>query len=100
MTIISPVELVRTRVQGGTKGLRLVLKDLAVIVEQKGMKSLWRGLTASLWRDVPFSALYWFSFESFKTRITKAFPRRTYSQELWSSFLAGSTSGIVYCHLT
>ena len=40
-----------------------VLRDS---VRQRGLGTLWRGLAPTLWRDVPFSGLYWRGFEASK----------------------------------
>jgi hypothetical protein len=41
-----------------------ILRKLAV---QEGIRSLWRGMVPLLWRDVPFSALYWSAAETTRT---------------------------------
>ena len=67
-TLVSPIELVRTRIQAshGPGGL---LAGLRAVLVQGGLHSLWGGLAATLWRDVPFSCLYWFSYEALKRRM-------------------------------
>ncbi|UKZ75297.1 hypothetical protein TrVFT333_002975 [Trichoderma virens FT-333] len=40
------------------------------MVATHGYTSLWRGLTLTLWRDVPFSGLYWWGYESIRSRIS------------------------------
>jgi solute carrier family 25 protein 39/40 len=57
--------------------------------------SLWRGLGSTIARDAPFSAIYWFSIETIKSRISSRWPIDTYPKELASSFISGSTSGII-----
>lgn len=37
-------------------------------VKTEGIFSLWRGLGATLMRDVPFSAIYWTGYEALKRR--------------------------------
>lgn len=81
-TITAPLELVRTRLQadGGMRGhgvhaeceraarratgwLTIATKAM---VEKGGIRALWQGLGPTLWRDVPFSALYWLVAERTK----------------------------------
>jgi solute carrier family 25 protein 39/40 len=56
-SIISPIELVRTRMQSseGPRTVREELSRLSGMVRTSGFNSLWRGLGSTLWRDVPFS---------------------------------------------
>lgn len=70
---VSPVELFRTRMQarpggatgaGGAGSFRETLAGVREMVERSGYRSLWRGLGLTLWRDVPFSALYWWGYEA------------------------------------
>ncbi|KAG1240642.1 hypothetical protein G6F68_017460 [Rhizopus microsporus] len=65
VTMISPIELFRTRLQAsvGTEGFRYVLEGVKEMVVKDGPRALWRGLPPTLWRDVPFSAIYWMGYE-------------------------------------
>jgi solute carrier family 25 protein 39/40 len=40
------------------------MQGMRDLVATQGIPSLWRGLTLTLWRDVPFSAIYWWGYES------------------------------------
>jgi solute carrier family 25 protein 39/40 len=72
-TLIAPVELVRTRTQAHQHApYSVVFRDLSQAIHEYGWRSLWRGLTPTLWRDVPFSALYWMSYEGLKRYLTDA----------------------------
>lgn len=94
-TLVSPLELVRTNLQSTPKSwdnphtLRSVLASVRVLVQEQGVRSLWRGLGPSLWRDVPFSGLYWASYESWKS-----FFHRRGQSGAWIAFICGATSGI------
>jgi solute carrier family 25 protein 39/40 len=70
-TVVSPLELLRTRMQfqGRDLGrLKVVAGDLFREIRVKGLVPLWRGLSLTLWRDVPFSAVYWLILENLRTR--------------------------------
>jgi solute carrier family 25, member 39/40 len=68
---ISPIEMFRTRIQASTSTSSAghfadTLKGIGDMVQTQGYTSLWRGLTLTLWRDVPFSGFYWLGYETFK----------------------------------
>jgi solute carrier family 25 protein 39/40 len=84
---------------------------LKEMVSNEGYHSLWRGLTLTLWRDVPFSALYWWGYEYGRKRLTVARHQAatlsghpvkdlTHTQLLEDSFLAGATSGAIAAFVT
>jgi len=125
--VVSPVEMFRTRMQASnssssTGHFRETLGGLKEMVQSHGYTSLWRGLTLTLWRDVPFSGLYWWGYESIRGLLTDARekargrqlettgPRsrarsRSQSREdhtltLTDSFIAGASSGAVASILT
>lgn len=66
---VSPIEMLRTRMQAShpstttTSVLRETIAGLQEMVGTDGYRSLWRGLSLTLWRDVPFSAFYWWGYE-------------------------------------
>jgi solute carrier family 25 protein 39/40 len=45
------------------------LKELKDLIRTGGVKSLYRGVVPTLWRDVPFSAIYWLGVEQFRSRL-------------------------------
>ncbi|KAL6852006.1 mitochondrial carrier domain-containing protein [Trichoderma novae-zelandiae] len=74
-TAVSPIELIRTRMQAAsgastTNHLVETFDGIRSMVATHGYTSLWRGLTLTLWRDVPFSGLYWWGYESIRSRLT------------------------------
>ena len=42
------------------------------MTKTQGYTSLWRGLTLTMWRDVPFSGIYWWGYEAVRNIITDA----------------------------
>jgi solute carrier family 25, member 39/40 len=127
---VGPIEMFRTRMQAAhmtttaAGHFRETLQSMVDTVESKGARSLWTGLTLTLWRDVPFSALYWWGYESGRNilsnvretargreRIIGRSPdawkrrRRSRSEEnhaetLVDSFVAGAASGAVAAFVT
>ncbi|KAI9834949.1 MAG: hypothetical protein M1819_002672 [Sarea resinae] len=68
--VVSPIEMFRTRLQAAhhshtPSGLfKETLSGLHEMVHTQGYTSLWRGLTLTFWRDVPFSGIYWWGYET------------------------------------
>ncbi|PYH43159.1 putative mitochondrial carrier protein [Aspergillus saccharolyticus JOP 1030-1] len=73
---ISPIEMFRTRLQAtpgtGAGHFKATLEGLHQMVHANGYSSLWRGLTLTMWRDVPFSGLYWWGYEEVKSYFIEA----------------------------
>ncbi|KAK0391616.1 hypothetical protein NLU13_1116 [Sarocladium strictum] len=73
-TAVSPIELVRTRMQAASGKSGSVLSEtfagVREMVGAHGYASLWRGLTLTLWRDVPFSGIYWWGYETMRAKLT------------------------------
>lgn len=67
-TAISPLELFRTRLQAAGAGSTFAdtVAGVRGMVAREGVASLWRGLGLTLWRDVPFSGVYWLGYEAIK----------------------------------
>lgn len=43
-----------------------VARDLAKVFQEEGVAALWRGVGTTMWRDVPFSMVYWLGYENLK----------------------------------
>jgi solute carrier family 25 protein 39/40 len=131
---VSPIEMFRTRMQathsqpkGSTASVSYfkdTAKGMREMIGEKGVRSLWTGLTLTLWRDVPFSAIYWWGYEAMRNQLTDAressrgrsridgrspnaqrLRSRSRSQEdhtatLVDSFIAGATSGAIAAFVT
>ena len=50
-------------------------------MSEGGVPALWRGLEPTLWRDVPFSGVYWFAYEAGKRELE----RRRWPEDIQST---------------
>jgi len=69
-TVTAPLELIRTRqasLIGESQAAPGLWGEFRIIIKTEGVGALFTGLGPTLWRDVPFSAIYWFSLERFKS---------------------------------
>ncbi|KAF2758140.1 mitochondrial carrier [Pseudovirgaria hyperparasitica] len=132
--VVNPIEMFRTRMQAATHVktsagyFRETMHNMRSMVAKEGPTSLWRGLTLTLWRDVPFSAFYWWGYETGRNALTdirgraqaKADGRdfirgsgdarvrrrsesrghQNHSTTLVDSFIAGGTSGAIAAFVT
>ena len=110
-SVISPIEMFRTRMQaatsGGTGVFAETLLGLRKMVKAEGYTSLWRGLTLTMWRDVPFSGIYWWGYEAIRNGLTefrepaplgnrpgsRSRGDENHATTFVDSFLAGAVSG-------
>ncbi|KAJ1939140.1 Carrier protein, mitochondrial [Linderina pennispora] len=91
-----------------THDLRTVMRGVSSEIGHSGLGTLWRGLVPTLWRDVPFSAIYWFGYEQWSHRVfAPIFYGRQHSSgasdtltRLMTSFCSGAASGIVAAIIT
>jgi len=85
---VGPIEMFRTRMQathntpGKSGNFVETLQGLKEMTNQKGYRSLWTGLTLTLWRDVPFSALYWWGYEYGRDALRNRQPHRQAAEAL------------------
>ena len=65
------------------------------LIESQGLFSLWRGLSATILRDVPFSCIYWANYELMKKKLMKE------SEPTFAiSFVCGAIAGAVAAVIT
>lgn len=64
-------------------------KALNAMLQTEGVVGLWRGLGPTVFRDVPFSGVYWAIYESLKVHNNVTVPT------FWFSFFGGAVSGSV-----
>lgn len=96
VTIVSPLELVRTKMQSQKMPWSDVHKCLTELVKAQGVKGLWNGYTATLLRDVPFSALYWPLYEQSKAIMNMyTSSRDSFLVNFGSGAIAGSVASTV-----
>ena len=72
-TVISPLELIRTKMQSRASTLGIWASIRADVRQHGGVGGLWRGLGPTLLRDVPFSAMYWGGYEACKRALAPVF---------------------------
>lgn len=110
-SVISPIEMFRTRMQAftskGTSVFSETLSGLGKMVQTQGYTSLWRGLTLTMWRDVPFSGFYWWGYEGLKHEFKTlrgmnplSSHKENHTTIFIDSFIAGAGSGAVASIIT
>lgn len=96
----APLEYMRTREASltGTQGPSSMFK----IVQTEGFRSLYRGLAPTLWRDVPFSAIYWVCIEELRVmwRVEGGGAPTSVSEQFGQSFVNGLIAGTVSASCT
>lgn len=123
--VTSPLELVRTRQAMGNVGnlrhkngnvgvstsssnSRNFLQELRYIVRSEGgIFSLWNGLGPTLWRDVPFSAIYWLGVERIRGSLNERWHKsHGYEHQIpamttaYHSFVSGALAGMIAAGFT
>jgi solute carrier family 25, member 39/40 len=98
-SITAPFEYLRTRQASSVGQNQLALglwQEFRFIVKTEGFRSLYRGLWPTLWRDVPFSAIYWFVLEKMKAKWIARFEgRMSPVQQAGTAFVNGAVSGMI-----
>ncbi|XP_028985661.1 probable mitochondrial glutathione transporter SLC25A40 [Betta splendens] len=92
-TVISPLELIRTKLQAQKQSYGELTVCIRSAIENEGWLSLWRGLGPTLLRDVPFSALYWYNYEKGKSWLCEWYNTREPTFTI--TFLSGAVSGSI-----
>ncbi|XP_041989104.1 solute carrier family 25 member 40-like isoform X2 [Aricia agestis] len=97
VTIVSPLELIRTKMQSKKLTYSEVTVALRQVLKYEGVRGLFRGLESTLLRDVPFSGIYWTMFESTKLFFNK--PDSEKNSFLFN-FFCGSVAGSIAAFVT
>ena len=96
----APLEYMRTREASlsGPNNNNTATTSLRQLIRTQGFKSLYRGLAPTLWRDVPFSAIYWLVIEELRLvwkRQGVGSPPTNVSQQFVQSFVNGLIAGTI-----
>lgn len=102
-SVVSPLELLKTRLQSiqapqNKSAMGFALNSIRDIIKLDGCRSLWSGLGLTLWRDVPFSSIYWLVVEAMRSRSLKSL--QTHSEKFMESFISGIVGGVVASLIT
>ena len=97
VTAVSPLELVRTKMQSQKMQFSEVKEALKITVKSEGILGLWKGFMPTLYRDVPFSALFWPFYEVSKKFCTKS---RLLKEDFSTHFVSSAAAGTVACAIT
>ena len=99
VTAVSPLELIRTKVQSEKidyKQIRLAVSDA---IRNNGILTLYRGWVSTVWRDVPFTMIYWFNYERFKALLIKRKVGASHLDNV-DTFLCGACAGSLSAFIT
>lgn len=109
VTVISPLELFKIRLQSAVYSpcssiFSTVVTGIQDMVKIQGFQSLWKGLSPTLWRDVPFSGFYWLGYERIKF-LLNTYPGpfknlKPGTSEFLNSFFSGGISGAIAALIT
>jgi len=101
-TVVAPFELIRVRTmnlnagEGGGVKRTSILQEANKLIAAGGVRNLWSGLAASLWRDVPFSGIYWYAAESCRGGMYESIPQpHSNATTFMVEFAAGAASGTI-----
>ncbi|KFQ65408.1 Solute carrier family 25 member 40, partial [Phaethon lepturus] len=98
VTVMSPLELIRTRMQYRKLSYKQLYTCISSKVATDGWFSLWRGWSSTVLRDVPFSAMYWYNYERFKKMMCKEVG--AHEPTFFIAFTSGAASGSIAAVIT
>jgi solute carrier family 25, member 39/40 len=107
VALTCPLELLRTRIQAqapaaaGAARLRSyggLVDALRAALRDGGVRALWTGLAPQLWRDVPYSALFWPLAERLRLLVGAASGRDASGPQI--NFAVGAMAAVVAAALT
>ncbi|KAM9387506.1 mitochondrial glutathione transporter SLC25A40 [Phaethornis superciliosus] len=98
VTVMSPLDLIRTRMQYRRLSYKQLYTCISSKVATDGWFSLWGGWSSTVLRDIPFSAMYWFNYETFKKMLCKEVGAQ--EPTFLIAFTSGAASGSIAAVLT
>ncbi|CAF1303251.1 unnamed protein product [Rotaria sordida] len=96
VTAVSPFELIRTKMQSEKVPNRQLFHLFRTSLAEEGPRVLWKGLLPTIWRDIPFSMIYWFNYETFRAYAVRS--NRTV--DAYTTFFCGALAGSLAATLT
>ncbi|XP_043262162.1 solute carrier family 25 member 40-like isoform X1 [Colletes gigas] len=87
-SLVSPLELIRTKMQSQKLSYPEIMQALKTVMKNNGIFGLWMGLSSTLLRDVPFSAIYWLNYETIKQNFGGS--NQSFTFNLAAGAMAGS----------
>lgn len=87
VTVVNPLELIRTKMQSEKMSYTEVGGAFKKMINEVGVRGLFKGLFPTIMRDAPFSSIYWSSYETYKRLKGITQPG------LIDSFIGGGISG-------
>ncbi len=98
VTAISPIELIRTKIQSERLNYSNVFRFVKEAIRENGIGTLYRGWAPTVLRDVPFSMVYWVCYETGKTELLKR--QKKDSLDSITTFGCGAFAGSIAATLT
>ncbi|NXN74661.1 S2540 protein, partial [Himantopus himantopus] len=103
VTVVSPLELIRTRMQYRNLSYNQLYTCISSKVATDGWFSLWRGWSSTVLRCTFLSffltlAIYWYSYERFKKMMCKEFG--AHESTFFIAFTSGAASGSIAAVIT
>ncbi|CCK72406.1 Mtm1p KNAG_0K00380 [Huiozyma naganishii CBS 8797] len=102
-TTVAPLELLKTKFQSIPRSSERVraaaifkdlLQETRLEIQGQGLRrALFKGLQITLWRDVPFSGIYWASYEWCKRSLWAGNAQGSNAVHFANSFIGGCVSG-------
>lgn len=93
VTCVNPLELIRTKMQSQKLSFLEVGTAFKIMLRDEGVLGLWKGLFPTILRDVPFSAIYWTSYETCKRTFGVIEP--TFGFSFASGAISGSIAALI-----